>query len=385
MTTNSDADSSGTFVQAAWTWGNPGPEARAALHGWVSWADSEEAEALDHSTRQTPAHEIFTNSLVLGNIVMHGCWIYLVNLAAVSKAFREAAQVEARLRFFWALGEILEAFDIDPCYFMLVLECCGGSVVGTTAHRALMVGMQQKGEGADSDEIPTARRLSVMVPKGKRNLFRSLVDQQEKRQWTWVSGDWAAGGMYCLVGAQERTAEKNGKLYFLRVVETLGSVMLGLSNSSTTGDMIAFLHDRLYILYPDLTLNNLAIVRWTRREHMEATQENRPAHPKEQIPIQPWSDRCGVSCPAAWRKAREGSGIAQFFWNGHRERDIIEQVKIAKLLGQVSNCWRGAGLRTPCPTVLRIFETESLLETEATFKWRISDVCPNHMTHTMDS
>ncbi|KAH6892658.1 hypothetical protein BKA70DRAFT_1084667, partial [Coprinopsis sp. MPI-PUGE-AT-0042] len=122
---------------------------------------------------------------VLGNIAMHGCWIYLVNIAAVSKAFREAAQVEARLRFLWALGEILEAFSIDPCYFMHILECCGGSVVGTTAHRALMVGMQRKGEGADFEEIPPARRLSVMVPKGKRNLFRLLVDQQSQRQWTW--------------------------------------------------------------------------------------------------------------------------------------------------------------------------------------------------------
>ncbi|KAH6876480.1 hypothetical protein BKA70DRAFT_1128324 [Coprinopsis sp. MPI-PUGE-AT-0042] len=334
-------------------------------------------------------HELFANALLLYEIASYSCWRNLVAFSAVSKAFREAAQRDARTRLLWAVGDVLKAFSIDPSYFLLVLECCGGAVVGTTAHRALMLGMRRSepgtGVGDVYDDIPPAKRLSVIVPDGKRNLFLEMGFRRLGRR----------RDVLCLRSTRTRARVESEpllprsvpaltpeQLYFMRVVESRGSVMLALSNSSTTGDMIAFSHDRLYILYPHLSLNNLAIVRWTRREHFDVNDRDRPAHPKEQDQIQPWPVKCKSSCPTLWRKAREGQGIIQFFWNGSRERGVIEQVGVAKKLGYVTECSEGyvpCGRSVPCPVVSKTFRMDCLLEgEECTFKWRISSVCPNH-------
>ncbi|KAH6903579.1 hypothetical protein BKA70DRAFT_1433626 [Coprinopsis sp. MPI-PUGE-AT-0042] len=362
-----------------WGWG-----AATSHSGWGATtprSGSEEVETLTWIPSMQP-HAIFANIAVLWQIAAQCCWRNMVAMAGVSKAWRKAAQTEARSRVSWAVSGVLTAFGLDAPYFFFILQNCGGALVGTTAHRALMVGMpisameaaaREKRTGGHSHEarrasyIDSPRRLTVLVPSGKRDLFMSLVDRQRAHLWMQIAADWIGGGALCVRRVCEAADGFGNQQRFIRVVESVDTVALALSNSSTTGDMVALSNDRVYVPYPRLSLNNMALVRWVRREHMHQLAQPRPIHPEEQPFDKPWGVACRLSCPALWKKARKGDGIATFFWNSQREQELI----------------RGAdqgheGRRKPCTAIMKALDADCLLSEDVDFKWRLSNVCPNH-------
>ncbi|KAH6871271.1 hypothetical protein BKA70DRAFT_1241914 [Coprinopsis sp. MPI-PUGE-AT-0042] len=338
-----------------------------------------------------PHHPVGGTSLIVERIAHFATWPTMVTMAAVCHDWRINAQLEAELRILWVLRHILPIFAIDAEEFLYFLEICGGAVVGSVAHRLLMIEMDVKGCGSGdhgedcfagwTDEqgggttTGPLRRLSVMVAPGRLHLFRRLVDSGESDGWKVVEVDDIAGGKRYTANILEWGVG----IGRLRVIEAKETVIACLVNSSTTGDMVAISHDRVLVIYPCLSLANKAIVRWFRPEHETALPRDRPCYPKEHPLDQPWSFSCSTSCPARWRKAQRGEGIAEFFWSRCRERMVVEQVAIAKMIGYMPDCCGGLRGEAPCHAVLAAWEADSLLDgDETTFKWRVATFLHQH-------
>jgi hypothetical protein len=142
--------------------------------------------------------------------------------------------------------------------------------------------------------------------------------------------------------------------------------------------MVAIAYDRIYVLYPRLSLRNRALVRWIRYEHQEPTAAPRPSNPVEQAADERWGVECGMSCPAVWKKARSGEGIAVFFWNGVRERWIADQVVIGKEIGYLTAPEAYSSRRRVCAQHLEALAADSLIDKEQKFKSRFTVICANH-------
>ncbi|KAH6902287.1 hypothetical protein BKA70DRAFT_1435439 [Coprinopsis sp. MPI-PUGE-AT-0042] len=153
--------------------------------------------------------------------------------------------------------------------------------------------------------------------------------------------------------------------------------MRALATSSTTADMIAITHTRLYVLYPHLVRNHLAIERWRRVGH--APEDYTNVEDCAQWPLD-----CRRHCPAEPRMAREGEGIGVFFWNMVCEEGRTSSVaalrgedreRMAKALDH-RELAEEVGTR-PDRLSLKALALGYLLERVASFKWVLLRRCPN--------
>jgi hypothetical protein len=134
-------------------------------------------------------------------------------MASVSRLWREAAQRDARGRVLWSSMGVLGRFGIIATDFLWALEGCDGAIVGTTAHLALTCGMDasllQAGGNQcfvedDSGGIKASqRRMTVIVPKGRREVLQAMLGTWTPNGWVRKRVDWAGGGDLCIHAVSE--------------------------------------------------------------------------------------------------------------------------------------------------------------------------------------
>jgi hypothetical protein len=176
--------------------------------------------------------------------------------------------------------------------------------------------------------------------------------------------------------------------YFFRLVESKLTLMHGLVTSSSTSDMVAITLTRIVVVYPALTLRNLAYRRWRR------TLEHERQSPQV-LAEDEWPFNCQRFCRATPRFPRLGEGVGVLFWNGNIERARLSmtsnmsyaqrQLICKQLRHEAASDWEG-DVWGPDGLALKILGVGDLLEDVASFKWCLSLSCPHayHLSHRTD-
>ncbi|KAG2020181.1 hypothetical protein CC2G_005549 [Coprinopsis cinerea AmutBmut pab1-1] len=279
-------------------------------------------------------------------------WKHMSALAASHPMLRSVTQVEAEKRIRIGLEPILGALELSFESFMNALDECEGGFVGSTALRVMYVRTEYLGEYA---RMP---RITVVVPKGKRERFIELLD---KPSWVWVEKpigwqsretiskvveanvtsatqflgddevqqmvpepeDPEERGNDYVIQSRVRRRERLKYLVYFRILESTAHVLQVLGGSDSTRDMIVITSTRIYLLYPKLVHADLALTGswgWERGSRIKS------------VPVvhkynESWPFPCGKLCPVLARKGREGDGTGVFYWNGERERALIREAE----------------------------------------------------------
>ncbi|KAH6869341.1 hypothetical protein BKA70DRAFT_1045623, partial [Coprinopsis sp. MPI-PUGE-AT-0042] len=235
---------------------------------------------------------------------------------------RELAQKEAQRRIFWAIEAVSLVFGIPAVAFMDVLKVCFGAVVGTCASKAMSWGQPWC---SDYDGV---RRLSVIVCNGYGVVFMKLLEEYGTEPWQEVVQDRMGLEDEGIHRIWETRMHNGIDIFFLRLIESTGTIMHALTSSSTTADMIAIDDTRVYLLYPKLVHRNLSWRKWVREEHrmQDGLTEDPARQPKPwRLPAGRWLVDCGRLCFGRYRLAQAESGIGVFFWNHREERGRMRE------------------------------------------------------------
>ncbi|KAH6874812.1 hypothetical protein BKA70DRAFT_1449231 [Coprinopsis sp. MPI-PUGE-AT-0042] len=356
------------------TWVTPEQSPVGPVDSWSPWSSHSKTLVLHPPAppSASSADVFFRTSEMLMEMCQWLTWSFLLVFSKVSRHCRRGSQDEAARRIHWAIKPVLRQFGLQPKVLLSILGRFGGAIVGRAASRAMAYGMDWEERYTD------LRRVTVLIPKGA---MISVVEEFKNLAiigFEHVRVDWSGEGASVHVRSVREAAVAIGsKLFYLRLVESKGSLLRALTTSSSTADMIAIMQTHLYVLYPHLVRHNLAIERWRRIGHAFTDYQD-VKH------CSPWPLDCRRHCPAEPRMPRAGEGIGVFFWNGTCEEGRISSVvalrgparmRMGKALKHPEFSWED-GFR-PDRLALKALEVGDLLEPVASFKWALLRSCPN--------
>ncbi|KAH6884722.1 hypothetical protein BKA70DRAFT_1445618 [Coprinopsis sp. MPI-PUGE-AT-0042] len=360
----------------AWTTPEHSPLGR--VDSWSPWSPGSK-EVIRHEAGPSAASVdvFFRTSDMLLEMCRWLTWTFLLTFSKVSRACRRGSQKEASRRIYWATKPVLLQFNLHPKVLLSVLGKFGGAVVGRAASRAMAYRMDWEERYSD------LRRVTVMVPKGAMVSLVERLRELAITSFEHVRVDWSGEGAAVHVrSVREAAVAKGGKLFYLRLVESKGSLLRALSTSSTTADMIAITQTRLYVLYPHLVRRNLAIERWRRIGHpLDDYQDVKDCTS--------WPLDCQRHCPAEPRMPREGDGIGVFFWNGTCEAERLSSIlalrgparqQMVNALNHQEFPWEDGS--RPDRLAIKALGVGDLLESVASFKWALVRSCPNEASES---
>ncbi|EAU83441.1 hypothetical protein CC1G_13467 [Coprinopsis cinerea okayama7 len=339
-----------------------------APHSWLSGA-GKNAERL-RGLAGAKGEKVLDNNELLSRVFSHVGWRDLGVIGGVCVRFRIIAQDTARFRIRATLEPLATRLGFDVDWLLKAVGKRGGGVIGATALKVMTWG-----EKWDEGYTPV-KRMTLAIPIGEMDKLVNELAKMDLKEWKQVDVYRATKNMVRRV--IEFKAGKDEEATYLRIVESTGGVMRAVVASDTTEDMVVVSASRIYLVYPKLAHQFLALKgRWNRVRNDVARKG-----PTVQASNQAWGFDCGKLCPASWRKGDEGSGIGVFYWNGEKEREVFgrwwekveepgDQLSIEESWSwsQLAYGWRGF-------RALAELDKDALLGGDV-FKWRLSTSCDN--------